>query len=81
MPAGLRHVLTRHRCFFIALAWLCLSPSTSAGAGARIQVTETDPSSPAILGSWHRFNVRISPIAFLYLVSLIGLRRYLPSRT
>jgi hypothetical protein len=63
MPAGFRHVLTRHRWFFSVLAWLYLSPSTFAGAGARIQVTETDPASPAILGSWHRFNVRISYVS------------------
>jgi hypothetical protein len=34
-----------------------------ASAAARIQVIETDPASPAVLGSWHRFNVRISYVS------------------
>ena len=63
MPARPWHVLARRRWFFVVLAWLSVSPSTSAGSGARIQVIETDPASPAVLGSWHRFNVRISYVS------------------
>jgi hypothetical protein len=46
-----------------ALAWLCLSSASPAAAGARIQVIATDPASPAVLGAWHRFSVRISYVA------------------
>ena len=63
MAAGLRHALARRRRILALLAWICLSPSTPADAGARILVLETDPASPAILGSWHRFNVRISYVS------------------
>ena len=63
MLTGLRHALEGHRWIFVVLAWPCLSPSTPAGAGARIEVIGTDPASPAVLGSWHRFNVRISYVS------------------
>jgi len=61
---GLGDALARRRWIVVlALVWLCLSPSPPAGAAARIQVIETDPASPAVLGSWHRFNVRIGYVS------------------
>lgn len=47
------------RRVLVVLAWLWASAATPAVAEVRIQVLETDPASPATLGSWHRFNVRI----------------------
>lgn len=45
------------------LAWLSIQVPTSAAAGASIRIIETDPASPATLGSWQRFNVRIGYVA------------------
>jgi hypothetical protein len=59
----LANALARRRWSVLALGWLWLSASTPAAAAARIQVIETDPGSPAVLGSWHRFNVRISYVS------------------
>ncbi len=44
-------------CVFPTL--LLLSGSPSAGAEVRVQVLETDPASPATLGHWEPFHLRI----------------------
>ena len=56
IAASLRHWLSRPGWNVAAIAWLCIP--FPAQASVRIQVLETDPFSPATLGSWQRFNVR-----------------------
>jgi hypothetical protein len=46
------------RVLAVLAALLGLAPAP-AGAEVRLEVVETDPGSPATLGHWHRFNVRI----------------------
>ena len=47
------------RWWCVLATLLVLSSSPSAGAEVRIQVLDTDPPSPATLGHWEPFHVRI----------------------